>query len=94
MPSWLSTGFAAELDVDAHIVAGVHLLGQGQYSSRCSGPGRNTASGLREKGRAREVEHHSQPIRRPLFCSSSQAVSGLKYSIIARVEISSPVASF
>jgi hypothetical protein len=55
---------------------------------------RNTASGLREKGRAREVEHQSQPIWRPLFCSSSQVISGLKYSIITRVEISSLVASF
>jgi hypothetical protein len=35
-----------------------------------------------------ELGHHSQPIRRPLFCSSSQVISGLKYSIIAR-EISS-----
>jgi hypothetical protein len=55
---------------------------------------RNTASGLREKGRAREVEHHSRPIWRPLFCSSSHAICGLNYSIIARVEMSSPVASF
>jgi hypothetical protein len=31
---------------------------------------------------------------RPLFCSSSQLISGLKYSIIAQVEMSSPVASF
>ena len=37
---------------------------------------------------------HSQPIWRPLFCSSSQLCKGLKYSDIARVEISSPVASF
>ena len=37
---------------------------------------------------------YSQPIWRPLFCSSSQLISGLKYSIIARVEMSSPVASF
>jgi hypothetical protein len=81
------------LDV-AHIVAGVHVSADGQYFLAILWSRRNTASGLREKGRAREVEHHSQPIRRPLFCSSSQAVSGLKYSIIARVEISSPVASF
>src|SRR6476469_1920964 len=37
---------------------------------------------------------HSQPIWRPLFCCSSQLIKGLKYSIIARVEMSSPVASF
>src|SRR5262245_38106601 len=37
---------------------------------------------------------YSQPICRPLFCSSSQLCSGLKYSAMARVEISSPVASF
>src|SRR5690242_16856573 len=37
---------------------------------------------------------HSHPICRPLFCSSSQLCSGLKYSAMARVEISSPVASF
>src|ERR1043166_4818948 len=40
------------------------------------------------------IVDHSQPICRPLFCSSSQLISGLKYSIIARVEMSSPVASF
>ena len=57
-------------------------------------PRRNAASGLREKGRARELEHHSQPIWRPLFCSSSQLISGLKYSVGGRVEMSSPVASF
>ena len=37
---------------------------------------------------------YSQLIWRPLFCSSSQLISGWKYSIIARVEMSSPVASF
>src|SRR5258707_12325138 len=31
---------------------------------------------------------------RPLFCFSSQLISGLKSSITARVEMSSPVASF
>jgi len=33
------------------------------------------------------------PVSRPRFCSSSQPISGAKYSAIARVEISSPVAS-
>ena len=36
---------------------------------------------------------YSQPICRPRFCSCSQLINGLKYSIIARVERSSPVAS-
>ena len=36
---------------------------------------------------------HSQPILRPRFCSSSHFCNGLKYSTIARVERSSPVAS-
>src|SRR6476660_9614908 len=33
---------------------------------------------------------YSQPIWRPLFCCSSQLINGFKYSIIARVEMSSP----
>jgi hypothetical protein len=41
-----------------------------------------------------QTNNYSQPIWRPLFCSSSQLISGLKYSIIARVEMPSPVASF
>jgi hypothetical protein len=37
---------------------------------------------------------HSQLIRRPLFCSSSQDRRGLKYSAMAQVGMSSPVVSF
>src|SRR5258708_26177134 len=49
----------------------------------------------RPAGRTRALRFriYSQPIGRPLFCSSSHFRSGLKYSTIARVESSSPVAS-
>ena len=45
----------------------------------------------RERRAGRQAQ--SQPIVRPRFCFSSQAMSGLKYSAMARVERSSPVAS-
>src|SRR5262245_52647058 len=82
------------LDIGVHIVAAVHRSSYWPTFLAMLYSRRNTACGLRANGEAREEEHHSQPICRPLFCSSSQVINGLKYSIIARVEMSSPVASF
>ena len=81
------------LDREVHIVASVASRPMANISRDALVAAQYRLRPKREGTRAGS-RAYSQPIWRPLFCSSSQLISGLKYSIIARVEMSSPVASF
>jgi len=93
--------FTSGVQSDGNVMIGgsFNQVGGGQFGGHEGGNGdhgkhhEGAGVGMHGENATMVTDSYSHPIGRPLFCSSSQAWSGLKYSTIARVEISSPVAS-